>query len=178
MTLHRRELLASLATVAVAGCGTDGPSGTASSKPGSASPTASESPMGTEPGYASCNPDLATIEERHTAGGIPEPLTESNASSYARELEQDILLPPPAERDGYVSFGSIDAETVHHGYLVTVEVTGGYYNQAGEGTVTVHADLGIHTATSFINEQVVRRAEDTTAELDPRDVGELIVCEQ
>lgn len=171
MALPRRALLSSLAAAAVAGCVADEPAGSESS------PTASDSPTGTEPGYASCNPDLLTAEQLDTAGGIPEPLGEPEAGSYARELEQDIALPPPDERDdGYLSIGSNEVETVEYGYLVTVEVTGGYYNQT-QGTATVHADLGQYIATYFINEQVVRRAKNTTAELDPRQSGEVVVCE-
>lgn len=179
MALHRRAFLASLG-VAAAGCASDDAPEPTDSATQSGTPSATASPTGTEPAYARCDPEIAPTEALHTAGGIPEPLGEPEASSYARELEQDILLPPRNERsDGYVSIGTIEVDTVEHGYLVTVPVTGGYYNKASDdgSTVTVHADLGTHTATYFINEEVVLRAEETNAEPDPRNHGEVVVCE-
>jgi len=170
MALHRRALLASLTAVAVGGCvSREGSEPTDSSTP---SPT-------TEPEYATCDPDLNPGETLHSAGEIPEDLSEDSAGEYAQALEEDVVLPPPEERnEGYLGFGEVTAETVEHGYFVTVEATGGYQRGDPEGTATgTHADLGQHIATYFINEQVVRRAEDTTAELDPRDHGETVVCE-
>jgi len=178
MPLRRRAALASLAAV-LAGCGSaTGPeqSGTTTSTPDTGPETAD--PTGTDPTYASCDPEFAPTEPLHTAGGIPESLTESAASDYARELERDLVLPPPEERsDGHVSIGTVEVEPVEYGFLVTVPVTGGYYNEASDDDSTVHADLAHYTATYFINENVVRRTKHGDAELDPRDYGEVVVCE-
>lgn len=176
MALHRRAFFISLAAVAIAGCTTDEPVGTPSS-----TRTESESespPPATEPGYASCDPEMSPGENLHTAGEIPSNLSERSAKEYAKALEEDIVLPPPEERnEGYLGFGEVTAETVEYGYVVTVEVTGGYQRGDPEGTATgTHADLGQHVATYFMNEQVVRRAEDNTVELDPREAGEVVVC--
>lgn len=168
MALHRRAVLASLTPLVAGGCvSRDGSDPTESSTP---SPT-------TEPDYASCDSELQSGETLHSAGDIPDDLSEDSAREYAQVLERDVMLPPPEERsDGHVSIGDVRSETVTHGYLVTVEVTGGYFNEVGE-TPTVHYDLGAHVSTYFMNEQVVRRARDPTAELDPRDHGEVVVCE-
>lgn len=134
----------------------------------------------TAPEYVSCDP--ATVSENipDETADIPDPLTDGSVTDYVERLEREIVLPPEDEiSDGYVSIGTIETETVTHGYLATVPVTGGYYNEASDetSTVTVHADLGQHIATYFVNEQLVRRARDTNAELDPREHGEVVVCE-
>lgn len=180
MPLPRRNVLCGIGVV-LSGCATttDGP--TESEPTESDSPTrTTTSPSATEPAHASCDPDAAVTEELDSAGDIPDPLTEDSVAEYVDALERDIVLPPEDETsDGYVSIGTIETETVEYGYLATVPVTGGYYNEASDGTstTTVHADLGQHIATYLINEQVVRRARDTNAELDPRDHGKVVVCE-
>ena len=164
MALPRRALLGSLG-VAIVGC-------TRRDSPGS---------PGTEPSYTTCDAGLASTEELHTAGGIPDTLSEDRVREYVTALEKDIVLPPPDDRtSGYLDIGSVSVESVADGYLATVEVTGGYQREAPDGTATgtgTHADLGRHVATYFVNEQVVRRAVDYETELDPREQGEIVVCE-
>lgn len=176
MALPRRSVLGGVALM-FSGCAAP----TERDPTESDSPTrTTTSPSGTEPAYASCDPDVAVAEELDSAGDIPDPLTEDSVAEYVDAIERDIVLPPEDEiSDGYVSIGTIETETVEYGYLATVPVTGGYYNEASDetSTATVHADLGQHTATYFVNDQVVRRAEDTNAELDPREHGEVVVCE-
>lgn len=181
MALHRRSLLGSVALL-LSGCATVTDDGPTESEPTERdSPTrTTTSPPATEPAYANCDSVGAVAEELDEPAAIPDPLTEDSVAEYVDGLERDIVLPPEDEiSDGYVSIGTIEVETVEHGYLATVPVTGGYYNEASDddSTVTVHADLGHHVATYFVNEQVVRRARDTTAELDPREHGDVVVCE-
>ncbi|MFW5949167.1 MAG: hypothetical protein ACOCSD_06170 [Halolamina sp.] len=118
MALHRRALLASLAAVVAGGC---------LSRDGSDPTDSSTASPASEPDYATCDPDLNPGETLHSAGGIPDDLSADRARKYAKAVEEDLVLPPPDERgDGYVSFGEENSETVAHGYLVTIEVTGGY----------------------------------------------------
>ncbi|MEF8800440.1 MAG: hypothetical protein V5A38_09395 [Halolamina sp.] len=175
MALPRRSVLGGIA-VLLAGCTSR--DGAVSTDSPSETPTPTTAPA-TEPGYVTCDPDRVSTVELHTAGGIPDDLSTARVREYAQSLEEDIVLPPPEERaDGYVSFGDVTTETVEYGYLATVEVIGGYQRDEVAGTATgTHADLGQHIATYFVTEQVVRRARDTSTELDPRDHGEIVVCE-
>jgi len=177
MALPRRALLSSLA-VAAAGCTAPDSSEptAATASPATGSTTADSA---TEPGYATCDTPAADAEELTTTGGIPDSLSEDTARAYVTAVEKDIVLSAEdGENDGYVSIGSVAVESVEYGYLATVPVTGGYYNEdSDDATETVHYDLAPHTATYFINDQVLRRAKDATSELDPRKQGEVIVCE-
>jgi hypothetical protein len=168
--------------VVLSGCATATDAGpTESDSAARDSPTRTKpSPPATEPGYASCGPDTVVAEELDDPAVIPDPLTEDSVAAYVDPLERDIVLPPADDSsDGDISIGTIETEPVEYGYLATVPVTGGYYNEAADGTstATVHADLGHHVATYFVTEQVVRRARETTAELDPREHGDVVVCE-
>jgi hypothetical protein len=169
-----------LLAVVLSGCAGPTDGGPTESDPTEGdTPTRTTSPPATEPAVASCDPDVTVAGKLSSVGDIPDTLTEDSVAEYVERLEREIVLPPDEISGGYVSIGTIETETVDYGYLATVPVTGGYYNEAPEetSTATVHADLGQHIATYFITEQVVRRAEETSAELDPREYGEVVVCE-
>jgi len=189
MRVPRRAVCAGLAA-ALAGCVDAAPSrgGTDPTDDPSSEPTTAESPDGqstTErpttadpPAYASC--DGAATVGTESLPAIPESLTEARVATYVERVERAVVLPPASERtDGYVQIASVSTEAVLHGFLARVEVTGGYYNQPREGntTATVHADLGTHVGNYFVNERVVRRIRDDTGASDPRDAGEVLVCE-
>jgi hypothetical protein len=183
MALSRRTVLVALGA-ALGGCTapattSDTPVETDDTATPTDSKTDSETPTATEPAYLDC--DRATIAKDlpQEATATPDPLTEDSVLEYVKALEEYLTLPlEDGEPDGYVSIGTIEIERVEYGYLATVPVTGGYYNQEqDDSTETVHADLAPYTATYFVNEQVVRRAEDSNSELDPRDYGDVVVCE-
>lgn len=174
MALHRRAALVAIGTV-ISGC--------AGSPDGEDSPTKTASPTdvhtATDPGYLECDRATVSTDLPAEATVVPDPLTEDSVLDYVERLEEFLALPlEDGEPDGYVGIGDVTVETVDYGYLATVPVTGGYYNQeSDDSTETVHYDMAPYTATYFVNERVVRRAEDDTAELDPREYGEVVVCE-
>lgn len=179
MALPRRTVLVALG-VALGGCaGSDPPSDTATeTERESDSPTKTDTPTGTEPAYLHCDGPTVSTTIPTDAAVIPDSLTEESVVEYVERLEEFFALPlEDGEPDGYVSIATVSVETVDYGYIATVPVTGGYYNEADDDTTeTVHHDLAPYTATYFVSEQVVRRAEDANTELDPRDHGEVVVC--
>lgn len=179
MALHRRALLVALATV-LGGCtGTGTPTESPTNTEATATATPSDTATATEPGYLAC--DGVTISKAlpEAATAIPDSLDEERVREYATRLEEYITLPlKDGEPDGYLSIGTVEVEPVEYGSLATVPVTGGYYNyEQDDSTETVHADLAPYTATYFVSERLVRRAEDSSGELDPRDYGAVVVCE-
>lgn len=177
MALPRRTVLVAVGTV-LGGCA--GPPATTDSPTETDETTTdTNSASATEPTYLDCDQPTISKDLPNEATAIPDSVSEDSVVEYVERLEEFVVLPlEDGEPDGYVSIGTVSVETVEYGYLATVPVTGGYYNQEQQdSTETVHADLGIHTATYFVTEQVVRRAEDTNTELDPREHGEVVVCE-
>lgn len=179
MALPRRAVLVGVG-VALGGCtgpatSSDTPAGTDDTT----TPVDSDTPTPTEPAYLDC--DQPTISKDLPGGvtAIPDSLSEDSVIEYVKRLEECFTLPlEDGEPDGYVSIGTIEVETVEYGYLATVPVTGGYYNREDDdATETVHVDLAPYTATYVVTEGLVRRAKDSNTELDPREHGEVVVCE-
>ncbi|MCT9097341.1 hypothetical protein [Haloarchaeobius sp. HME9146] len=180
--MQRRTLLSTVASalsLSAAGClssfesGTDGDGDGSTGRDG----TNTDAQTGT-PANATCENEF-TSPKIDAAPEFPAALAEAEVSAYVEAVERTLVLPPENQiSDGYVSIGTITVESVGYGYLATVPVTGGYYNEAGEGTPTLHADLGHHTAMYFVNQQVLRRTVATgdTEPSDPRESGTLLRC--
>ncbi|WP_439026985.1 hypothetical protein [Haloarchaeobius sp. DT45] len=187
--MHRRTLLSTVGSalsLSTAGClssfgsdstGRSDPNATADgTTPDDATHT--DTPTTGTPGEPTCETEY-TAPEIADAPAFPAHLTEDEIAAYLEAVERTIVLPPESQiSEGYVSIGTITVESVDQGYIATVPVTGGYYNEAGEGTATVHADLGTHTATYLVTGQVLKRAKagGTATAVDPRESGTLLRC--
>lgn len=173
--MRRRTVLTATGGVlaTLAGCLDQRDGGTTSDPPGSASPTAEST---TTPPYATCDPAAVSPDAPAAAGALPDSLTPDRVVEYAEAVERAFAL--PSNGDGYVQIADSAAESVAHGYLVRVPVTGGYYNRAADGTATetVHYDLAPYAARYFVTERVARRTRDTDSPADPREAGTLIAC--
>jgi len=177
MALPRRAALVTIGTV-LSGCASAPASDDDATEPASETASPTDVHTATEHGVLHC--DRATIEKDlpEEATAVPDTLSEETVTEYVERLEEFVALPlTDGEPDGYVGIGDVTVEAVDYGYVATVPVTGGYYNQeSDDSTETVHYDVAPYTATYFVSEQVVRRAEDDTVELDPREEGEVVAC--
>lgn len=177
--MRRRDLLAttSVGVAALAGCFdlSDAKSsetvGANQTTGGDPSPTAS----GTRPAYATCETEAVSSTLPESARTIPDSLSHEHIVAYVESVERQIVL--PVDTDGYLNIGDISTESVAHGHLAHVPVTGGYYNEASDdSTETIHYDVGSYTASYFLTEHLVRRAKARDGSVDPRKQGALIVC--
>ena len=180
MQQSRRAVLTSVASVAgaLAGCVTqpdrfDG--ATTDSETGAATPTAT--PTRGTPEYATCTPVLYT-ERRDPLPAPPAELATETVAEYVVDLEETLLT--PSEEDmtgGWVDIGTPTVEAVTHGYLAYVPMHGGYINEDTGGETTQHADLGSHTASYFVNDQVVRLERAHDERIDPRETtNNVVLC--
>lgn len=173
MKLSRRVVLTSVAGVAgaFAGCTTSSEDGS----DGAGTDTKSETPA--MPEYATCTPVLYT-ERRDPLPAPPAELTTETVAEYVVDLEETLLT--PSEEDmtgGWVDIGTPTVEAVTHGYLAYVPMRGGYINEDIGGETTQHADLGSHTASYFINDQVVRLERAHDERIDPRETtNNVVLC--
>lgn len=173
--MRRREfaVTAGAGFIALAGC-LGGPSGTPDEPDDGTESTGQ--PSETEPAYATCASGTVSADAPESAGNLPPSLAHEDVVGYVESVERDIVLPPDA--DGYVKIGAVTTESVSHGVVAEVPVTGGYYNEPGSdgSTGTVHADLAPHTARYFVTPTLCRRVKTRDGTADPREEGELLAC--
>lgn len=180
--MRRRNFIAMIGSTSVAltGC-LDFNEGDSERSPGSTgTPVNTPTPTdaATEPTYTTCESEPISVAVPQSASELPDTLTRESVAAYVEAVEREFVL--PSDTDGYVVLGDVTVESVAHGYLARVPVNGGYYNEAAgaNATETIHYDLGTHTASYFVAEQLVRRATTRGQQtpVDPRTRGDLIVC--